>query len=82
MMDKMKLFINNKNNLILLVLAGVLLMVITFPVKDKDTNGGSVENQCQESSEPTLKLIDNPCEQQTEHITHRSCDYCQNQCVL
>ena len=64
MMDKMKLFINNKNNLILLVLAGVLLMVITFPVKDKDTNVGSGETtkdntSYQMNSDSAAVLIDN-----------------------
>lgn len=37
MNDKIKLLIKNKNNLILLVLAGILLMVVTFPVKDNET---------------------------------------------
>ncbi len=39
MMDKLTQFTKNKNNLILLVLAGVLLMVITFPVKEKEAAG-------------------------------------------
>lgn len=38
MMDKLKLFAKNKNNLILLILAGVLLMVITFPIKEKEAD--------------------------------------------
>ena len=44
MMDKLMQFTKNKNNLILLVLAGVLLMVITFPVKDKDSMNDKADN--------------------------------------
>lgn len=45
MMDKLKLFTKNKNNLILLVLAGVLLMVITFPINERksDENGENAD---------------------------------------
>lgn len=36
MNDRIKEFIKNKNNLVVLVLVGVLLMVITLPVKEKE----------------------------------------------
>lgn len=36
MSEKLKDFLKNKNNLIVLVLVGVLLMVITLPVEDKE----------------------------------------------
>ena len=36
MIDRIKEFAKNKNNLVVLVLAGVLLMVITFPIEEKE----------------------------------------------
>ena len=52
MMDKLMMFVKNKNNLILLVLVGVLLMVITLPIKenDKDETANYTENTNNNSS--------------------------------
>ncbi len=36
MIDRIKEFAKNKNNLVVLVLVGVLLMVITFPIEEKE----------------------------------------------
>lgn len=36
MIDRIKEFAKNKNNLVVLVLVGVLLMVITFPLEEKE----------------------------------------------
>lgn len=45
MIDRIKEFAKNKNNLVVLVLVGVLLMVITFPIEEKeDTSIGEVDN--------------------------------------
>lgn len=43
MTDKLKAFVKSKNNLIVVVLAGVLLMVIAIPV-DNGKNAGKEEN--------------------------------------
>lgn len=41
MIDKMKEFVKNKNNLVVVVLAGVLLMVIALPVNTGSKNKGN-----------------------------------------
>lgn len=38
MIEKITVFFKNKNNLVVVVLIGILLMVIAIPVKKKDTN--------------------------------------------
>lgn len=49
MIEKWKTFVKNKNNLLVIVLAGVLFMVISLPVENKKENSGNEEDSQAES---------------------------------
>lgn len=54
LIEKVKIFTKNKNNLLILVLAGILLMIIAWPVKkDTSNNNDSYKNDTDE----TLSIV-------------------------
>ena len=50
MIEKIKKLAKNKNNLVVLVLTGVLLMIIALPVKNKSTQSTENETEAQNNS--------------------------------
>lgn len=55
MTDNLKDFVKNKNNLVIIVLAGILLMIITWPVK-KDTKINNSSNSNIEAGKTDLTV--------------------------
>ena len=50
MIEKIKKLAKNKNNLVVLVLTGVLLMIIALPVKNKSTQSAENETEAQNNN--------------------------------